>query len=742
MGSRSLDALVEMLRNSAFRDDSVTPSDEELLECYVSRQDDAAFAYLVRRHSQLVYGVCRRVLGNQQDAEDAFQAAFLILARKARSVRNGKRLGSWLYGVAYRTALHARSLRARRRSREISMPDKVTAVAAPPAEVDDLMPFLDEALNDLPEHYRVAVILCELQGWSRKAAANRLGIVEGTLSSRLAKARQLLARRLARHAPAAPVAVVGGLLTQSASASCVPPSLLATASNIPHSSTAEVVALAEGVLRMMLLSKIKTVALGSMIVSLLVWAGVLLGNGPLAGNESTVIHPKENPAIALPVNQPTPKQEKAGSEPAPKKDQSDQGRLQGIWRVVEATYDGNSLTEAQLKDMRLTVRGNTMLWDINDETVTPNKFTLAPLKTPKHIGITGQNAAGIRLSVAAGGVYKLDGEKLWICVADEAKAEPKGFASEKGSDILLCVLERDANASPDQVVVAKGPAEPVKISAIVPGSPPTLAQVNTGRFRVQFQLENTSKEPLILWPYLTLKVLDGDGQSVRLSRNLGRYGLRSGNNSILEDVQFVTLQPGATHTFDVSLFNYLWNSKAIQSWELKAPGTYTLELHYRYDRAEAKKEFGAGSKDIDNPKNPWNVAHELDRSMQIKVRVGDSAPKKEKRDVEKARPRERMFDVNGTITRIDKATEAEKKNRVLVTIAVKGSTVPVRITLDTELRIAKGKIEEDLIVGDLAVGDLVSIWFKDPIEEEERRAMPAERLIVFRRGEPGLPKGP
>jgi RNA polymerase sigma factor (sigma-70 family) len=296
MGFRSLDVLVEKLRHTALRDDGVTPSDGDLLECYLASKDDAAFECLVRRHGPLVYGVCRRVLGNQHDAEDAFQAAFLVLARKAGSVRNRQRLGSWLYGVAYRTALHARSLCVRRRIRELEMRNDADAAAALPNDMNELLPFLDEALNQLPEHYRSAVILCELQGCSRKAAADRLGIPEGTLSSRLAKARQLLAKNLVRHAPMASGAGVALLLAQSGRASSVPASLVAAASKIPHSSTAEVLALAEGVLRTMLLSKIKKVVLGLVIAPVIVWAGVLLGNGPPAGVEdAAVIAPKRNP---------------------------------------------------------------------------------------------------------------------------------------------------------------------------------------------------------------------------------------------------------------------------------------------------------------------------------------------------------------------------------------------------------------------------------------------------------------
>jgi RNA polymerase sigma factor (sigma-70 family) len=138
----------------------------------------------------MVLGVCRRVLGNAHDAEDAFQATFLVLARKGRSIRQRRQVGNWLHGVAYRTALHARQLRTQQRGREIPMPDGVEPVIEP-AAINELLPLLDEAVNQLDEKYRSAVVLCELEGHSRKEAAGLLGIAEGTLSSRLAKARRM-----------------------------------------------------------------------------------------------------------------------------------------------------------------------------------------------------------------------------------------------------------------------------------------------------------------------------------------------------------------------------------------------------------------------------------------------------------------------------------------------------------------------------------------------------------------------
>jgi RNA polymerase sigma factor (sigma-70 family) len=171
--------------------------DRQLLDGFRAARDEAAFAALVRRHGPLVLGVCRRVLGDGPDADDAFQATFLVLARKAGSLRQPERLAAWLYGVAGRTARKARGRRAARRAREGPLPE---GLAAPPAPGPcDWRPLLDEEVDRLPAAFREALVLCDLQGLARAEAAARLGVAEGTLSSRLARGRAKLRDRLIRR---------------------------------------------------------------------------------------------------------------------------------------------------------------------------------------------------------------------------------------------------------------------------------------------------------------------------------------------------------------------------------------------------------------------------------------------------------------------------------------------------------------------------------------------------------------
>jgi RNA polymerase sigma factor (sigma-70 family) len=183
-------------------------TDGQLLECFVTRQDEAAFEVLVRRHGPMVLGVCRRVLLDPHDADDAFQATFLVLIQKAASIQQRELLGNWLYGVAYRTALDTRSATARRRAREQSVSVLPEPAVVAGGDQRDLRPLLDQELSRLPDRYREAVVLCDLQGKTRRDAARQLGVPEGTLSGRLTTARRLLVERLSRHG----LAVSGGVL--------------------------------------------------------------------------------------------------------------------------------------------------------------------------------------------------------------------------------------------------------------------------------------------------------------------------------------------------------------------------------------------------------------------------------------------------------------------------------------------------------------------------------------------------
>ncbi len=170
--------------------------DRELLEWFVQRKAEAAFAALVRRHGPMVLSVCRRVLRNSHDADDAFQATFLVLAEKAHRLSRPELLANWLYGVAYRTALHARQRSARRDEREREAAKMIVRSSDPESDAQELRAILDEELHRLPEIYRAPLVLCYLEGKTNEEAARLLGWPSGSMSHRLARGRDLLRERL------------------------------------------------------------------------------------------------------------------------------------------------------------------------------------------------------------------------------------------------------------------------------------------------------------------------------------------------------------------------------------------------------------------------------------------------------------------------------------------------------------------------------------------------------------------
>ncbi|HET6572340.1 MAG TPA: sigma-70 family RNA polymerase sigma factor [Fimbriiglobus sp.] len=286
--------VIDVLRSLA--SDPDCEPDGELVTRFAESRDPAAFAELVRRHGPTVFGVCRRVLGHVQDAEDAFQAVWLVLARRAVDVRPPGAVGPWLYGVAVRTATKARVLAMKRRHRQLAAAKPEAVEDAPPA---DLGPLLDEELARLPERYRRAVVACDLNGRSRSQAARDLGWPEGTVAARVAKGRELLAARLRQRGVTLSSAALAAVLASAARAD-LPPSLAANAvaaalefasgaasASVPPVSRM----LAEGVMRAMSLSRWKLPAV------VLMTAGLAAGGVVVASSGG----PPEKPRVPDPV---------------------------------------------------------------------------------------------------------------------------------------------------------------------------------------------------------------------------------------------------------------------------------------------------------------------------------------------------------------------------------------------------------------------------------------------------------
>jgi RNA polymerase sigma factor (sigma-70 family) len=262
--------------------------DAELLERFVRQRDESAFELLLWRHQRMVLGVCRRVLHDAHDAEDAFQATFLALVQNAGSLGQVRAVAGWLHRVAYHVALRARR-KATRRGRAVIDLTAVEALADPGADVGwrELAAVLDGEVNRLPEPYRGPVVLCYLEGKTYREAGRQLGVSVGTLSSRLTRGRALLRARLARRGITLGGAALATLLCEraadaSAAATLVNATLKAasalTSGQATAATSAGVVALMEGALRGMFLGKVKRTAL-ALLVGLLVagLGGLALG---------------------------------------------------------------------------------------------------------------------------------------------------------------------------------------------------------------------------------------------------------------------------------------------------------------------------------------------------------------------------------------------------------------------------------------------------------------------------------
>ena len=223
----------------------VAPSgDGALLEQFVAEGDDSAFEALVARHGPMVLGVCRRILASPHDADDAFQATFLVLARKAAQVRAPDRLGPWLYGVATRVARKARTRAARHRHEPLT---EYPARERREAEWSDVMPILDAELGRLPSRHRDVLVLCLLEGASAEEAAHRLGCPVGTVKSRLARGRQSLRDRLIGRGVSPSLALAALSASEGYTAPLHPTLIRATLGAIASSATAPgVIALTRG----------------------------------------------------------------------------------------------------------------------------------------------------------------------------------------------------------------------------------------------------------------------------------------------------------------------------------------------------------------------------------------------------------------------------------------------------------------------------------------------------------------
>jgi RNA polymerase sigma factor (sigma-70 family) len=406
---------IQHLLGVVLQQDPAGPTDGELVSRFVEQRDETAFEALVRRHGPMVWGVCRRVLTNHQDAEDAFQATFFVLARKAAAVVPKAMVANWLYGVAHHAALHAARTVARRKERErqvTSMPEPAVTDTDP---WPDLQPILDQELSRLPDKYRAVVVLCELEGKGRKEAARQLGCPEGTVAGRLARARAMLAKRLTGRGVTLSSAALAVMLSQKSASGCAPgsvvsstiksASLFATGQVANGTISANVAILTERVLKMMLIHKLKTVTISLLVLAAFALGGGLLVHQAIAGQEKPQVPfgavpgtQGERASSAIP-NEAGKEAPLASAEQQAEKEEP--AKLEGTWKLTAYIPGGAS--------NYFLIKTKTTDGKPSAELVVAKQFPFAKLKEFRVEGKTIHISIDATQKVGSGAVFTFEG---------------------------------------------------------------------------------------------------------------------------------------------------------------------------------------------------------------------------------------------------------------------------------------------------------------------------------------------
>ena len=404
-------------------------SDAELLERFVTERDESAFAALVSRHGPMVFGVCRRLLRQAQDAEDAFQATFLILVRKAVSIGRRELLGNWLYGVAMRVASRARFLAVRRQTRETANREHMAVATSDSEEPLELSAAITEEVRGLPAKYRIPVVLCHLEGHSNEEAADELGCPVGTIKTRLFRAREMLRKRLARRGLIVGTTAITAALSTEVLAVTLPPALLDSTLKAAISFaagdvgvgivSAQTVALTKGVLHTMFVAKMKTLAVLGLALLLL-----------FGGTGAFAYHLQATEADAR--------------KPKSDAEKTDAEKILGVWKFDSGKADGQELQGAEgerIKNSTYEFTADKLIIKHRDRTHEAG-YKLDPAAKPKTLDLIVNVQGG---EETRPGIYKLEGDTLTYCARIPAGADerPTEFESKEGSGIVLMVLKRE-----------------------------------------------------------------------------------------------------------------------------------------------------------------------------------------------------------------------------------------------------------------------------------------------------------
>ncbi len=584
-------------------------SDGALVERFLRRRDESAFAVLVERHGPMVLGVCRSVLRDEHEAHDAFQATFLVLVGRARGLWVRDSVGPWLHGVAWRVASRARAASARRlrhERRAALMADRPVGSVEGEAGRDESRALLHEEIGRLPERFRAAVVLCDLEGMTADQAAVRLGAPVGTVRSRLARGRDRLKARLIRRgvAPSAVAAVAAG----TASASLVVPAGLAEAT-----IRAAVGLAAAGTVpvRLAWLMKIrwgkealmfKGLAATGIVIGLVAGAGGLAAQGPagVPTREKGVGEAKPKPVAAAVGKEEmargtSPATTKAASPPTADP-RAERERLLGRWTVANVKLNGVDTKESEYTMARFEFDRGTGRIKIIGHPPSPFEYGIDPQAEPRAMRV---GRTKTRPAVQVWWLYRWEGDHLVLAFnqAFDPPRRPKGFDDhDEAIPLILLDLVRDSEPPTEgELSSAPAPVAPASPTAVDPAAADRDRLL--GRWTILKCLANGEE---VVETDLALGAVTFSPDSFELSPRGGKAGTR------FRYVIDPDAQPRAMRT--------LAENSTTSSWFLYAFEKSKLRLAFVDD---AKPRRLKGFDDVD-PKQPVLV-------LEL-VRAADPAP--------------------------------------------------------------------------------------------------------------------
>jgi len=445
-----IDSAVQRQVGVLFNAGTMVPlTDGTLIERFATRRDEAAFAAIVERHGPMVLRVCRAAVRDEHEAYDAFQAAFLVLVRKARSLWVGDSIGPWLHGVAWRIASRARAAAARRRRHEQRAAEMAPRTLIENREARDVELPLHEEIHRLPDRFRAVVILCDLEGLGTDEAAHRLGTPVGTARSRLARGRERLRARLIRRGFGP--AVVATVTAQTASSATHLPSAFAQTTIRAAVEFARVGTVSAHLSWMMKGGhEIMTIKAWTM-ASLVVATGIVAGAGALVAQTSS-----HGPTVAKPEAK-AKAPSIIGATPKPSDTSTDLVRLQGRWKAVRVLENGRVKIDALEQNLAMTVRADTLELSSAQDKAKWQIHQIDEKTSPLALQVSMEGGSKDR----AWWIYAFTDDTLRINLAPLGLGDrrPKSF-DDYSNDMPFMVIDFIRDEPPKAVAPADTPKKP------------------------------------------------------------------------------------------------------------------------------------------------------------------------------------------------------------------------------------------------------------------------------------------